>query len=493
MRKLLLLCFILSFYSVKAQIPIEGPAEDFTATDIDGNEHHLQDYLDDGKIVILDFFATWCPPCWSYHRDHIFQNIYKAYGPEGSDEIVVLSIECDPNTYMDDLEGTTENSQGDWLNGTPYPTIDEYTIQFSYEVSGYPTHLKICPDGSQYILQGPAGAPIYEHFYTQISGCAANGNLAGVENHAEITASKLRVCDYTGINDVDFKITNYGNNAITSFEASIKRDGTIIHSETFSEETIEMFSDFSASFSEIEFDSSHQYSIEITEVNGTTPFNGTLEKYNLNFNPAPESSNEITILVHTDNYPGEMTWDITDENDNVVISGGPYEGEQGGAGGGPDALTVKTHTLTIPEGVEECYHINMYDGYGDGWRYGNGVTTPGIEILSNEHLIAFYEAGNFGSELNERYAFKTNGGALNSNINELVKFNIYPNPSNGIFNIETTTPVNILVTDLTGKMVYSTEQVKNNSTINLSSLQKGMYLAKIESNRSCKTKKLIIK
>ena len=34
---------------------------DFKGTDMDGKEHSLEDYS--GKMVLVNYWATWCPPC----------------------------------------------------------------------------------------------------------------------------------------------------------------------------------------------------------------------------------------------------------------------------------------------------------------------------------------------------------------------------------------------------------------------------------------------
>jgi peroxiredoxin len=58
---------------------------DFTLTDLQGNRWHLQDLK--GKVVLVNFWATWCPPCRKEMPD--LQALYDKYKEQG---FVVLSI-----------------------------------------------------------------------------------------------------------------------------------------------------------------------------------------------------------------------------------------------------------------------------------------------------------------------------------------------------------------------------------------------------------------
>lgn len=54
----------------------ESKAPDFTVYDADGKPVKLSDYI--GKPIILNFWASWCPPCKSEMPD--FNEIYKQQG-----------------------------------------------------------------------------------------------------------------------------------------------------------------------------------------------------------------------------------------------------------------------------------------------------------------------------------------------------------------------------------------------------------------------------
>jgi len=81
-------------------------APDFKLLTLNGEEIKLTDYS--GKIVILDFWATWCGPCRKGIPDLIsIQNEYK-------DEIVVIGISLDQPSTQPNLQ----------------PFIDQFSINY---------------------------------------------------------------------------------------------------------------------------------------------------------------------------------------------------------------------------------------------------------------------------------------------------------------------------------------------------------------------------
>ena len=67
-------------FAAPALAAATGPAADFTLPSAQGGKPvKLSDYK--GKVVILDFWATWCPPCRKEIPD--FVSLQKEFGPKG--------------------------------------------------------------------------------------------------------------------------------------------------------------------------------------------------------------------------------------------------------------------------------------------------------------------------------------------------------------------------------------------------------------------------
>jgi peroxiredoxin len=100
----------------------------FTAVDLDGAPHTLAAYKD--NIVLLHFWATWCPYC----RKEI-PKLKQIVEEQGSHGVKVLAISVD-----EDVEALREFVRQQQLT---YPVISEaankQSLAAMYEVSGIPT------------------------------------------------------------------------------------------------------------------------------------------------------------------------------------------------------------------------------------------------------------------------------------------------------------------------------------------------------------------
>jgi hypothetical protein len=68
---------------------------------------------------------------------------------------------------------------------------------------------------------------------------------------------------------------------------------------------------------------------------------------------------------------------------------------------------------------------------------------------------------------------------------------VYPNPSNGNFNVNVATQSQVTILNLLGKVIYSEQLTVGVNTINLNHIANGIYILKAESNGNSKTIRLI--
>jgi cytochrome c-type biogenesis protein len=119
------------------------PAPDFTLVDQYGQTHTLSDYR--GKIVFLNFWATWCPPC----REEMpyIQELYEEYQAMEDPDVVFLGVAFPDYGSETSIEGITEFMED---NGYTYPVLmdTDASLMLPYYITAYPTTFMIDPEGN---------------------------------------------------------------------------------------------------------------------------------------------------------------------------------------------------------------------------------------------------------------------------------------------------------------------------------------------------------
>lgn len=125
------------------------PAPDFTLTDQFGNEHTLSDYQ--GKVVFLNFMATWCGPCEMEIPD--IQALYEDHGMNEEDLVVLALANPKTDEYPMNSDVSPEEV-AEYLEGqgVTYPVLMDTTQEVfqTYGISAFPTTFMIDTDGNVY-------------------------------------------------------------------------------------------------------------------------------------------------------------------------------------------------------------------------------------------------------------------------------------------------------------------------------------------------------
>jgi peroxiredoxin len=113
----------------------ENYAPDFSFTSQQGEYISLDDLK--GKVVVLDFWGTWCPPCVESVPE--LRNLNKKYSKEPSFMLIGISSDSDDQVWRE----FTEKNRMIW----PQYRDKDRKIQNAFKIHAYPTYIIIDHEG----------------------------------------------------------------------------------------------------------------------------------------------------------------------------------------------------------------------------------------------------------------------------------------------------------------------------------------------------------
>ncbi len=113
----------------------ENYAPDFSFTSLQGEHITLEDLK--GKVVVLDFWGTWCPPCVESVPE--LRNLHKRFSKEASFMLIGISSDRDDEVW----KAFTEKNRMVW----PQYRDESRKILNAFNIRAYPTYIVIDHEG----------------------------------------------------------------------------------------------------------------------------------------------------------------------------------------------------------------------------------------------------------------------------------------------------------------------------------------------------------
>lgn len=147
----------LFFFTLLVAASVGAGPEKYTFTDVNGNSIRLADYQ--GKWVVVNYWATWCPPCLEEIPELVhFHDTHK------DKDAVVLGINMDENDSVPLARFVDDNM-------ISYPVVRKTDdMPLFGNVSGLPTTYLLDPSGKTAAVQvGRVTVEMIESFMANYS------------------------------------------------------------------------------------------------------------------------------------------------------------------------------------------------------------------------------------------------------------------------------------------------------------------------------------
>jgi hypothetical protein len=207
-------------------------------------------------------------------------------------------------------------------------------------------------------------------------------------------------------------------------------------------------------------DGVNNFTVEIISINGDEDTD-ELGNVATRIFEAFEQALEISVIINLDNWPGETTWNITDDFNEVVASGGSYS----------DDDDPVNETVCLEDG---CYDFTIFDSANDGICCGFG---QGSYSVVDQFGTVLASGGEFGSSETTQIC-----AALDTQSTANSELTLFPNPATNVLKIDAGSQVidRISIFDISGKLITEKNLVNSPKTFfNINALPSGLYVVEV--------------
>lgn len=131
--------------AVQASVAVGQHYKDVVAWDLDGGPHKLSDVLAGNKLVLLDFWASWCNPCRG-EFPHLAKT-HKEFNGHGF-EIYAVSLDEDKQAWLKALKEERAKNDIGWINLHDEKGVGSAESSNAYGVIGLPSNFLIDAKGT---------------------------------------------------------------------------------------------------------------------------------------------------------------------------------------------------------------------------------------------------------------------------------------------------------------------------------------------------------
>lgn len=447
MERLYRSLYVASLFSAataSAQGPNSDIAPNFILPDIDGVEHNMHAQLDQGKVVILDFWASWCEPC--FESFPAIEQIWNMHGPDGDNTVMIYGLEMDNITW-------DEAQVRDGL-GIEYPIFNNgHTLHPDWNLEGYPSYAIICPDRSWELIFGNIGNnPNYLLPY--VNACPPPSTLL----------HDARPIDYVGTQDLcqqstfvpEIRIQNRGADVMTNAAIEVWANGTLHYTYPWTGSLQQYHVSDTIVMPDIAgLGPSVNAQFVITQVNGATDSNPGDNTLNVSLGQSLPGV-AVQLELQTDEFAWSVAYALYDGNGALV-----------------DTMDVPMDDHLFVDWVLEpgtCYRFLITDYLGEGM--GN----QGFYKLHDSEGDLFVQGGQFG--YSAEHTFFVDGlieSVPEAGDREAITF--YPDPSDGLVMIggDLQGLLAVEVFDATGKLTMRARITAGQREFSLDGLSDGLY------------------